>query len=744
MPLPKYLLLTFALLITSTGSLQAQESVAPVTEPVANGRLIPAEVHLWHGIHPRLLFSRGDLARLQERRAVHTEAYNLLLKRADGDMAIAPGDIGKHRPRLPAALPRLALAGLLSGDRRYTTKAVSLLMAQLDDSAALSDVYMAQLMTALALTYDWTHEAMTPQERRDAARRMAAITNQFHQFMTRRDSSLGQLLHLPNVAGHHRLAQAAGGLGLMVLVLRGEANLDLITSGTATCDAAARGYLLNAFGADGAGIEGFDMTMEALGGLLPYVLARRQMDKFDLAEGSALSMVPAWAVYELTSGPAMMPLGESGRNPLTAAAALALLAPVAADAALHRWFVDQILTKEAWESLAEASAEDTSDIWHMLYANRQTLPRPPQASLPLVKFFPSRGIGYARSGWLTDKGETIISFQAAAQPHLGKWQLDVNQFTYRAFGIGWAIDSGPGRQELGGREVLTLRAHSEGHNLMEIDAAGQARPFGRMIAFHDESDWLIAIGDGTESYGIRTFRRAIIVGKRDGLVRYLIIADEVDPGDDAQHTYRHFLHTSAGNTVEIRGHAATITAPGGAVAQYVVIAPQANGLELKVADFPPRSSALHPRIEARHARRGPFMMISVLVADAAPPKAPAPSPAPSPETPASPVSPPAANGGEAAAGARPAAGAAAVAKPRAIINVDHVGPAVAFRVTVDGIEDRICILTRPDARPPFGYGSATHRLQLKSGQAAKTLLFDYSEPGHDSPATPSTHSARDE
>ena len=59
--------------------------------------------------------------------------------------------------------------------------------------------------------------------------------------------------------------------------------------------------------------------------------------------------------------------------------------------------------------------------------------------------------------------------------------------------------------------------------------------------------------------------------------------------------------------------------------------------------------------------------------------------------------------------------------------------AVAARVTVDGVEDRICVLADKDARPPEGFGHQRHRIQLTNGAFEKSLLFDLEEPGHDVP-----------
>ncbi len=709
-------------------SSEAASEKEPEPPPEA---ISPSQARTWHGVHPRLLFTRADLQKIQRQRHLLPEAYGLLLKRADAHLLIAVDDLADHRSQMPHILPRLALAGIISENPNYTAKAIKLLMAQLQDANTLSDVQAARLLTAMSLAYDWTYHRMTADERRTAARKLGALGQQFNLLMNRRESALGQLMHLPNVAGHHRLAQAAGGLGLTMLAVRGEANFDIIASGMATADLAARSYLRQAFGADGAGIEGFDATLEALGGLLPYLLARNFMDRVDLSEGSALATVPSWFVYEFAAGSAMLPLGESGRPPLAGASALALLEPVAADARMHRWFVKKLLGKEDWKALADDNADPAADIWAMLCIDAELQPRPPDDHLPLVKLFPSRGIGYARSGWMSEGGDTIVTFNCPSQPHLGLWQLDANQFTYQAYGVGWAIDSGPGRQSVGNRQMLTLRSHSQGHNLMEIDGAGQVRPFGRMLAFHDEPDWLVAIGDGAESYGLKTFNRMLIAGKRDGRVRYIIIVDEIEPADDARHLWRHFLHTAAGNKVVVDGPTAKIEAPSGATALYAIIAP-ADLPDLAVADFPPDDAAAHPRIEMRHHRAGGFTMVSLLVADPTPQAAPA-----SADAAATADHAPADNGpaGNAAADTTPADSEPDQPQPApAVVVIDHVGPAVAFRLRVDGLEDRVCILTQHGAKPPEGYGSDDHRLQLKNAQAAKTLLFDFSQSGHQAPS----------
>lgn len=671
--------------------------------------LTPQEARSWHGVHPRLFFSQGTIQQLHRRRGQQNKLYDLLLKMADGEMSLKADEIGQHRERLLRAMPRLALAGVMSGDTRYTSKAIELLGAQLSDTEPLNDAYAGRLLGSLALTYDWTYQAMSAQQRRDIARRLSVTGGNFHSLMTHEKSLLGQLLRLPNVAGHHRLAEAAGGLGLVALALRGEANLNFVRPAMINCDIAARAYLRDAFGADGAGIEGYETTMSSLEALLPYILARRQMDSVDLAEGSAVGMVASWAVYELASPGRMLPLGESGRGSfVTSASALALLRELSKERQAADWLSGQLCGEDGWKEIEESGAETAADIWQMLYGDGTAKAASPEGKLPLVKLFPSHGMGYGRSGWLGEGGDVLVSFHVPQRAHLGKWQLDVCNFTYEAFGVGWAIDSGPGRQKENGREALTARAHSGGHNLLEIDGAGQGLPLGRMTAFHDEPDWLIAIGDGSNSYGVKCFRRWLVVGKRQSRVRYVVVIDEIDPGDSGQHVYRHFLHTAAGNKVEVAAGEATISSPGGATARYAVISPEAKELKLSIGDFPQAGAGGHPRIEICRSGRGKTVMVSVLVADGVAGKTDGGG-----------------KSGESAGVGEPNG----AEKVRATINVDKTGPAVAFRVTVDGVEDRICFLADDEARPPYGYGSAKHRLQLKSGEAKKALLFDYSESG---------------
>lgn len=725
--------LALALLICpagiSSGQARSESQRGEIGAEAGGGdvsELTPQEARSWHGVHPRLFFSQGTIQQLHRRRGQQNKLYDLLLKMADGEMSLKSDEIGQHRERLLRAMPRLALAGVMSGDRRYTSKAIELLGAQLNDTEPLNDAYAARLLGSLAITYDWTYQAMSVQQRRDVARRLSVLGGNFHSLMTHDESLLGQLLRLPNVAGHHRLAEAAGGLGLMALALRGEANLNFVRPAMINCDIAARAYLRDGFGADGAGIEGYETTMSSLEALLPYILARRQMDRVDLGEGSAVGMVASWAAYELASAGRMLPLGESGRGSfVTSASALALLRALSDERQAADWLSGQLCGEDGWEAVEESGSATSADIWHMLYGDVTAKAASPEGKLPLVKFFPSHGMGYGRSGWLGEGGDVLVTFHVPQRAHLGKWQLDVCNFTYEAFGVGWAIDSGPGRQKENGREVLTDRAHSGGHNLPAIDGAGQALPLGRMAAFHDEPDWLIAVGDGSSSYGVKGFRRWLVVGKRQSRVRYVVVIDEIDPGDNGQHVYRHFLHTAAGNKVEMAAGEATISSPGGATARYAVISPQAKELKLSVEDFSQAAGAGgHPRIEIRRSGRGRVVMVSVLVADESGGVGEAGKPGEAGGVGNRGES--AGNVGDGVGGAGESAGAE---KGRATINVDKTGPAVAFRVTVDGVEDRICFLADDEARPPYGYGSAKHRLQLKSGEAKKALLFDYSESG---------------
>ena len=679
---------------------------SPTKSPRPVNVLTLEQVRLWHGRHPRLLFRSADLAELRARRAAepYRRIYKTLLWRADRHLLIDPAEVGKKeyrgRDQMSHILQRLALVGLLTGERKYSRKAVVLMTALGEQGFPFHGRSVdgaGDLAVGLALAYDWSYDFLTAEEHRALRRQLDALGTELSRLMSPDGGAYGKLAHRRGAAGHHVVALAGGGLGLMSLALRGEVNRNSTNTWQATADTCIRNYYRDALGSDGAGIEGFDLTMYGLHAALPYTIARRRMDKVDLGDGTALGSVASWYVYELLPGPAMLPIGESGDG-LGAEDSLAAMFAACPGNPLHAWFYDATHGAAGRDTFGTASESlGSGDVMTYLWYSTAEKIENPSKHLPLGKQFPSRGVSFVRSGWGDPAGDVVVSFHCPSRAHMGRWQMDVNQFTLYAYKSGWAIDSGYAWREAaeGGEPSLTLSGSSQAHNLFQIDGHDAIRPYGRTLAFVDDKDWALAVGEGSVAMDVKTFRRYLAVGKREGKARYLIIVDEIEPEAEGVHSYRHFLHTARGNKVEAAGRVARITTADGAVGQFAVISPR--GVTLKVANFPTLRSGIHPRIEVSHKAEGKFFHVAVLV--------------------------PRAKGD---------------GRPIIIRPVAESDGAIAFHAKVDGIVDRVCILTRDGAKPPEGFGTAGHKLQLTNGALKQSLLFDLEEPGHDKPSGPAT------
>jgi len=698
--------ITVAVLLIALGpggaTVVAQQSSPVERAPDFISRpLTLAEVQAWTGRHPRLLFASDEITGLRARR--DTPPYNMIYGRlmllAGRHLEIALEDVAKPqyqgRDQMSHILQRLAFAGLLTGEHKYSRKAIDLLLALGERGFPFhgtGEDGAGDLMVGVALTYDWTYHAMSAAERTRARQQIQQLAVALNRLMEADGGFYGKLARRRGAAGHHIVALASGGLGLVSLALRGEANREFTNTWQLTADECVRNYLRDAFGADGAGIEGFDLSTYALHAALSYLLGRRRMDKADLAVGTAVGKAASWYAYELVPGPAMLPLGESGRA-LGAEDALAAMFAAFPGDPVHAAVYEASHGSGGKATFGTADqAFCAGDVMTYLWYPGKPKPFDLAGRLPLGKQFPSRGMAYVRSGWGSERGDVVASFHCPSRAHLGRWQLDVNQFTLHAYKVGWAVDSGYGWQIRGRNSSMKPPGGSQGHNLMRIDGRNASKPFGRMLVFIDDKDWALAAGDGSLAFGVPMFRRFLAVGKRQGRARYVVVIDEVDPGGDAgaEHEVVHFLHTGTGNKVEPAGQVARITAPGGAVGQFAVVAPR--GATLRVADFQVLDGSTHPRIEVAHKPAGKFLYVTVLVPKAA--------------------------GDERPVVIRPVFGAQG---------------AVAVRVTVDGIEDRVCILAEKDARPPEGFGRQKHHIQLTNGAFSKSLLFDLEEPGHDVP-----------
>lgn len=659
------------------------------------------EVQKWTGRHPRLFFTAADVAALAARRNEEPfkEVFGTLLRRADRHLDIPAEEVGnaeyQARDQMSHILQRLAFAGLMTGQRKYGRKAVELMLALGERGFPFhgtAEDGAGDLLVGLALAYDWSYHMMATEERSAIRQQVKQLANALAVLLGPEGGAYGKMAYRPGAAGHHVVALCGGGLGMISLALRGETSRELTNSWQASGDHCVRSYLHDALLSDGAGVEGFDLTMYALHAALPYVIARRTMDHVDVAEGTALSSVPWWYVHEWLPGPTMLPLGESGLGLGCEDALAAMFAAVPGDP-VHAWFYDHTHGSVGRKTfgMAEESLGSGDVATYLWY------PGPPKAldlasKLPLGKRFPSSGTAYVRSGWSLPGGEVVASFHCPSRAHLGRWQMDVNQFTLYAYKAGWAIDSGCGWRVREGKALITPSAGSEGHNLMQVDGRHAARPFGRLLAFLDDKDWALSVGDGSAAFALTCFRRYLAVGKRDGLARYVVVVDEIDPGDYLEHEYVHYLHTASANKVDVAGKTVSMTAPDGATAQFAVLWPR--DAKLSVAELETLTAGSHPRIEVRHKTAGKFYYVSVLVPRAA--------------------------------GDEP---------PVVITPVFDSEGAAAFRVKIEDVEDRVCILTAKGAVPPEGFGKQKHRFQFTNGAFEKSLLFDLEEPGHDVPSS---------
>lgn len=693
------ILVTAALFAAVAVAALAQEP-AKADEATGIGQpMTLAEVQAWTDRHPRLVFGPDDVAALRERRtkAPYDKIFQTILERADRHLTIESKQVGdvdyQGRDQMSHILQRLAFAGVVTGEAKYSRKAIDLLVALAERGFPFCGTHedgAGDMMVGAALAYDWTYAAMTADERTRLKQALKLFGVSLNNLMSASGGAYGQMARRPGAAGHHVVALGGGGLGLLALILRGELGRDFTNAWQQNADICVHNYFRDAFGADGAGIEGFDLSTYGLHAALPYAIARRKMDKVDLAEGTAVAQAASWYAYELLGGPAMMPLGESGQK-LGAEDGLAAMFAAFPGDAVQAWFYEKTHGPGGRGSYGTAESSFCSgDVATYLWYPGTPQPFDPAKRLPLGQRFPSAGLAFVRSGWADPAGDVVVSFHCPSRAHLGRWQMDVNQLTLYAYNTGWAIDSGLGWQTRAGDPSLSPSGGTQGHNLFEIDGKGGVRPYGRMLLFSDEKDWALAIGDGSEAMGLKTFRRYLAVGKRDGKARYVVVIDEIDPGDAAEHQMVHFLHTGATNKVSLAGKVAGIAPPGAVAGQFAAIWPRQAKLSLD--EFVTLSGPGHPVIRMEHKTAGTFYAVSVLV----------------PGNPAD-------------------------AKPAAVTPVYDQPGAAAFTVDLGGITDRVCILTTPEAQPPEGFGHQKHRFQFTNGAFKKSLLFNLEEPGHDVP-----------
>lgn len=497
--------------------------------------------------HPRLFFTLEEVAALRERGKTGwlSEIRAGLMRRADAALA-APLLIYQHSEgNNEMQVYDLALAGYLTGDRRYFDTAIRVLcgLAETSDPRSKTDfpkvLSLGTLLGTYAIGYDWLAPFMTPQQRELILKEMEDAGSYIYEIAQTevwgQDNDLARSSNWSGVI--------LGGLGLAALTL------DNHPEWSEFCNRRVAGFLGHVCDATGAPGEGLGYINYGTRYAMPLAYALERRNEKLIPDGAGLAHLPdylletalPWGENMVSINQMRMAVEDARFNFSDPGIWSAMIARSQDRVGLWAWLRAMRLDRPVEERVGhEVSAMLFDKIF--LFADPDLLPLSPQeAGRPLSKCFENRVVT-ARTGWGDD--DALMTFTAGKANEGGWHHHDGNAFAFFAHGDALAID--PGLTRITGIE----------HNTITVDGGSYAiknpweiAPSSR-LGFKDHGDYVEVAGDVTAAYA-PPFARAV---RRVYFVRaaqpYLLVLDDIQK-DEAPHRYGWRMHTPLQNKVEI-------------------------------------------------------------------------------------------------------------------------------------------------------------------------------------------------
>jgi hypothetical protein len=595
-------------------------------------------------MHPSLLFSASDVPTLRARAATGdgARAWATLKQRLDdyvtspaqSNWHLDPAKIGARdsngvvanyaaQNEMPTMLIDLAFGYVITGDTTYSRLVIDSLTALADAGWpfwADDGQYLGagDLLRGVALSFDWTYDAMTPAERSHLVTGLSnpATGAAMHGA---RIIDVAQFSGPGSAAGSNWAGVTSGGAGLVLLAIQGEAGAPAdLTTLLSSAQTRVTNYLAQGVGRDGEGGEGFTYAGYGLHGALPFAFALKRDGGADLVGTTpGLShlvdyvsslLIPAQG-YDGT-----VPLNDSVRDAL-ADELIEQLWEISPSSSLVSWLWEHTLGPggvDRYDPLRSppmlpghncvpASTDpgvfvlgcgwSTAEELNILYSRHATVPSAtPESSLATGLHFGDHGIVVGRTGWATGANEVMSTF-SASRGAAGHTQEDIGQFTLYGYGGDFAVDSGYGHNYSCGAPVggkvsppvtpdrcdptdQTIPAgQSVGHNLVLVDDDVRTQRGARTQTTRETiPEFATGPGISFAHADTRTqFPADPPVANRDWLFTHapgqpvlLILGDQLNR-DGGQHSYNWQMHTSAANAVAVHANGFTITSPSGAV-----------------------------------------------------------------------------------------------------------------------------------------------------------------------------------
>ncbi|MBQ8407907.1 MAG: hypothetical protein IJY39_03495 [Clostridia bacterium] len=498
--------------------------------------------------HPYILYTKDDVPALQKKveSGMSLKAFTTMKNTANSylgkSISVAVGAHGTLGRQLQSWITYLSVTGMITGDQKYTKKAVSLAVSaaktgsieiypKINDALAVGD-----FGHAYALAYDWLYEYMTEEERALIRAEMEEIGNWLYTKSPEVDTWGSQEARRKawnwNAVTH-------GALGLIALSLGDKPEwLELSID-------RAMGYYQYAVDGTGAAMEGLHYVGYAFNSLAPLDCAIYNLTGVELLDSfPAMQSMPYWSMnMTVPFGKAQAAIGQGDGIGNYSGPYYIINRYKQADA-LWGWIHTYGLSGDG-----RFSTEYEGNGWSMpaiIFFEDQSLTpvAPTVENNPLIQTY-DKGLVIARDSWNTDA--SMVTF-TCGYGYAGCWNHpDDNTFTFYAKGESFVVDLGAGKLQ------------SSDHNVILVDGTGMYYTGGATMAVGVmeenailENGALYLRGNNVSSYlknsALTTSIRHFVYG--GGETPFVLIFDYAKKAS-SKHTFSTNFYTYANNKVTV-------------------------------------------------------------------------------------------------------------------------------------------------------------------------------------------------
>ncbi|UCH84234.1 MAG: heparinase II/III family protein, partial [Candidatus Latescibacterota bacterium] len=575
-------IVVLTVVLSAAYSLPVGSSTVPPAGPV-----VSVTDSTYNGHHPRLLFTRNEIAGLQSKvrdGGYDDDAFAFVGNMAENYYPLISEEAALSHDYGMTALPLLGVATYLSIPEDLLADSlgqnITIYIADNYD-VDFDEAGSALRLHALSFGYD-----MFFRDAPDSLREY--VRNEMTSYMeTMARSSPYQLWrYRPYLANHS--AMVAGAVGLAAVCLADEADSILIADAFAAADGIVDSLLTYQIDSEGSYKEGALYAGWTMRNLVYYFHARKRFDGFNWADQPRIRRLERWLAYEV------LPEGDARLHNLNDCTYYNF--PLSYHTTYFDWAQSEWgsnLSAWIWEHVAGPYGVNLgvqADKVGTVMWNQNLTPQQPDSVLSKSFLWEDRGLYHYRTGWQSGAASNDVMFTFfSGKFHGGHAQEDHNQFSLYGYGERFVIDHGPG----------SLGKQSEAHNMIFIDGKGQHNAGysigtdGRISAFilNDFADYIQ--GDATKAYTTHSpfnnpdypfpgwdwswgydggnpvdhaYRNVVAVHDA-ATPPYFIITDDIDK-DGSAHEYQWQLHTLSTNAVDIASDPIRIAGSSGHLAVY--------------------------------------------------------------------------------------------------------------------------------------------------------------------------------